>query len=127
MILMKKTDSLRFSKSTEISNEHASNLDNQIVLDADIFLSILLKLLSFVNFADSYFINTSLHKTSPFRCTNLNCLENMEGSEVMHRLWNRDLAAVLNFRHILNNLRYDGTIPVRFTRVIRIGRIRRQA
>ncbi|OAD68598.1 hypothetical protein PHYBLDRAFT_150196 [Phycomyces blakesleeanus NRRL 1555(-)] len=45
----------------------------------------------------------------------------------MHRLWNRDLAAVLNFRHILNNMRYDGTIPVRFTRVIRIGRIRRQA
>ncbi|OAD73599.1 hypothetical protein PHYBLDRAFT_145075 [Phycomyces blakesleeanus NRRL 1555(-)] len=45
----------------------------------------------------------------------------------MHRLWNQDLAAVLNFRHILNNLRYDGIIPVRFTRVIRIGRIRRQA
>ncbi|OAD74189.1 hypothetical protein PHYBLDRAFT_144645 [Phycomyces blakesleeanus NRRL 1555(-)] len=60
-------------------------------------------------------------------CTNLNCLENMDGSEVMHRLWNRDLAAVLNFRHILKNLRYDGTIPVRFTRVIRIGCIRRQA
>ncbi|OAD72563.1 hypothetical protein PHYBLDRAFT_169691 [Phycomyces blakesleeanus NRRL 1555(-)] len=60
-------------------------------------------------------------------CTNLNYLENMDGSEVMHRLWNRDLAAVLNFRHILNNLRYDGIIPVRFTRVIRIGRIRRQA
>ncbi|KAL0082482.1 hypothetical protein J3Q64DRAFT_1836753 [Phycomyces blakesleeanus] len=52
---------------------------------------------------------------------------NMDGSEVMHRLWNRDLAAVLNFRHILNNLRYDGIIPVRFTHVIRIGRIRRQA
>ncbi|OAD74236.1 hypothetical protein PHYBLDRAFT_167659 [Phycomyces blakesleeanus NRRL 1555(-)] len=51
----------------------------------------------------------------------------MDGSEVMHRLWNRDLAAVLNFRHILKNLRYDGTIPVRFTRVIRIGCIRRQA
>ncbi|OAD80985.1 hypothetical protein PHYBLDRAFT_138532 [Phycomyces blakesleeanus NRRL 1555(-)] len=51
----------------------------------------------------------------------------MDRSEVMHRLWNRDLATVLNFRHILNNLRYDGTIPVRFTRVIRIGRIRRQA
>ncbi|OAD79320.1 hypothetical protein PHYBLDRAFT_75496 [Phycomyces blakesleeanus NRRL 1555(-)] len=51
----------------------------------------------------------------------------MDGSEVMHHLWNRDLAAVLNFRYILNNLRYDGTIPVRFTRVIRIGRIRRQA
>ncbi|OAD68875.1 hypothetical protein PHYBLDRAFT_172725 [Phycomyces blakesleeanus NRRL 1555(-)] len=66
-------------------------------------------------------------ETSPFGCTNLNCLENMDRSEVMHRLWNRDLAAVLNFRHILNNLRYNGTIPVRFTRVIRIGRIRRQA
>ncbi|OAD67085.1 hypothetical protein PHYBLDRAFT_67225 [Phycomyces blakesleeanus NRRL 1555(-)] len=66
-------------------------------------------------------------ETSPFRCTNLNCLENMDGSEVMHLWWNQDVAAVLNFRHILNNLRYDGTIPVRFTRVIRIGRIRRQA
>ncbi|OAD81455.1 hypothetical protein PHYBLDRAFT_139007 [Phycomyces blakesleeanus NRRL 1555(-)] len=51
----------------------------------------------------------------------------MDGSEVIHRLWNRDLAAVLNFRHILNNLRYYGTIPLRFTRVIRIGCIRRQA
>ncbi|OAD74605.1 hypothetical protein PHYBLDRAFT_145037 [Phycomyces blakesleeanus NRRL 1555(-)] len=51
----------------------------------------------------------------------------MDGAEVMHRLWNRVLASVLNFRHILNILRYDGTIPVRFTRVIRIGRIRRQA
>ncbi|OAD76188.1 hypothetical protein PHYBLDRAFT_166162 [Phycomyces blakesleeanus NRRL 1555(-)] len=61
------------------------------------------------------------------KCTNLNCLENMDRSEVMHRLWNRDVASVLNFRHILNNLRYAGTIPVRFTRVIRIGRIRRQA
>ncbi|OAD80418.1 hypothetical protein PHYBLDRAFT_137974 [Phycomyces blakesleeanus NRRL 1555(-)] len=29
----------------------------------------------------------------------------MDGSEVMHRLWNRDLAAVLNFRNILKNLR----------------------
>ncbi|OAD66105.1 hypothetical protein PHYBLDRAFT_152903 [Phycomyces blakesleeanus NRRL 1555(-)] len=108
-----KTDSLQFSKAIEISNEHASNLDSQIVLDADIFLSILLKLLSFVNFADS--------------CTNLNCLENMDGSEVMHRLWNRDIASVLNFRYILNNLRCDGTISVRFTRLIRIGRIRRKA
>ncbi|OAD79460.1 hypothetical protein PHYBLDRAFT_162528 [Phycomyces blakesleeanus NRRL 1555(-)] len=57
---IKNTHSLRFSKSTEISNEHTSNLDSQIVLDADIFLSILLKLLSSVNFTDLYFISTSL-------------------------------------------------------------------
>ncbi|KAJ2535286.1 hypothetical protein EV175_006932, partial [Coemansia sp. RSA 1933] len=32
------------------------------------------------------------------------------------RLWNRDLAAVLNFRHILNGLREDGFRPARFER-----------
>ncbi|OAD80335.1 hypothetical protein PHYBLDRAFT_61385 [Phycomyces blakesleeanus NRRL 1555(-)] len=74
-----------------------------------------------------YLIRIRIIPTVAELCTNLNCLENMDGSEVMHRLWNQDLAAVLNFRHILNNLRYDGIIPVRFTRVIRIGRIRRQA
>ncbi|OAD66688.1 hypothetical protein PHYBLDRAFT_152237 [Phycomyces blakesleeanus NRRL 1555(-)] len=51
----------------------------------------------------------------------------MSSLQLEHNLWNRHLAAVLNFRHILNNLRYYGTIPLRFTRVIRIGCIRRQA
>ncbi|OAD71557.1 hypothetical protein PHYBLDRAFT_170217 [Phycomyces blakesleeanus NRRL 1555(-)] len=64
---------------------------------------------------------------SLLRCTNLNCLENMDGSEVMHRLWNRDLAAVLNFRHILNQVSHDDTISERFTRVIQIGLNRIQA
>ncbi|OAD70380.1 hypothetical protein PHYBLDRAFT_171758 [Phycomyces blakesleeanus NRRL 1555(-)] len=88
----------------------------------------------FCQFFSSYFLLSTLLirillilALIAIKCTNLNCLENMDGSEVMHRLWNRDVASVLNFRHILNNLRYDGTIPVRFTRVIRIGRIRRQA
>ncbi|KAI9319079.1 hypothetical protein BX666DRAFT_1854778 [Dichotomocladium elegans] len=30
------------------------------------------------------------------------------------RLWNRDTAAVLNFRHILLSLRTNGEIPERF-------------
>ncbi|KAG0183739.1 hypothetical protein DFQ28_001086, partial [Apophysomyces sp. BC1034] len=33
-----------------------------------------------------------------------------------YRLWNRDLAAVLNFRHILNGLREEGVTPVWFQR-----------
>ncbi|KAJ2499196.1 hypothetical protein GGH96_003710 [Coemansia sp. RSA 1972] len=32
------------------------------------------------------------------------------------KLWNRDLAAVLNFRHILFSLRETGTVPTRFQR-----------
>ncbi|KAL0074264.1 hypothetical protein F4703DRAFT_1745221, partial [Phycomyces blakesleeanus] len=47
--------------------------------------------------------------------------------KVMHRLWNRDLAAVLNFRHILNQVSHDDTISERFTRVIQIGLNRIQA
>ncbi|OAD69233.1 hypothetical protein PHYBLDRAFT_172486 [Phycomyces blakesleeanus NRRL 1555(-)] len=61
------------------------------------------------------------------RCNNLNCLENTDQSEGMHRSWNRDLASFLSFQHILNDPRYNGTIPERLTRVIQIGRIRRQA
>ncbi|KAI7870058.1 hypothetical protein BDF14DRAFT_1778913, partial [Spinellus fusiger] len=32
------------------------------------------------------------------------------------RLWNRDLAATLNFRHILMSQRENGTSPERFCR-----------
>nr|KAI9322101.1 hypothetical protein BX666DRAFT_2016927 [Dichotomocladium elegans] len=46
------------------------------------------------------------------RCTNLNCLKSMEFSR--SRLWNRDTAAVLNFRHILLSLRTNGEILERF-------------
>ncbi|KAJ2482397.1 hypothetical protein IWW56_001054 [Coemansia sp. RSA 2131] len=35
---------------------------------------------------------------------------------VKRRLWNRDLAAVLNFRSILFSLRETGTVPLRFQR-----------
>lgn len=46
------------------------------------------------------------------RCNNRTCLESMND----RRLWNRDLAAVLNFRWILRELRTNGTRPARFRR-----------
>ncbi|KAK9703471.1 hypothetical protein K7432_010712, partial [Basidiobolus ranarum] len=46
-------------------------------------------------------------------CTNQNCLKTTPTSSI-RRLWNRDLAAVLNFRHILASLREKGTRPDRF-------------
>ncbi|OAD73920.1 hypothetical protein PHYBLDRAFT_168345 [Phycomyces blakesleeanus NRRL 1555(-)] len=46
------------------------------------------------------------------KCTDPNCLEDIYSLHFEYRLWNRDIAAVLNFRNILKNLRYDGTIPV---------------
>ncbi|KAJ2125315.1 hypothetical protein IW147_000961, partial [Coemansia sp. RSA 720] len=48
-------------------------------------------------------------------CTQFECnyLGKKEG-KVKRRLWNRDLLAVLNFRHILVSLREGGTIPRRF-------------
>ncbi|OAD73919.1 hypothetical protein PHYBLDRAFT_168344 [Phycomyces blakesleeanus NRRL 1555(-)] len=39
------------------------------------------------------------------KCTGLNCLENMASLHFEYRLWNRDLVAVLNPRHIINQLR----------------------
>ncbi|KAK9702734.1 hypothetical protein K7432_011095 [Basidiobolus ranarum] len=47
------------------------------------------------------------------RYTNQNCLKTAPASSI-RRLWNRDLAAVLNFRHILTSLREKGTRPDRF-------------
>ncbi|KAI9225859.1 MAG: hypothetical protein DHS80DRAFT_33285 [Piptocephalis tieghemiana] len=37
-------------------------------------------------------------------------------STASHRLWNRDVAAALNLRHILDGLRSDGATPIRFQR-----------
>ncbi|KAI8089059.1 uncharacterized protein BX664DRAFT_239354, partial [Halteromyces radiatus] len=52
------------------------------------------------------------------RCTNQTCVEAIRsnGFEKGYRLWNRDLAAALNFLHILRGLREDGVIPARFRR-----------
>ena len=47
------------------------------------------------------------------RCTNQTCQQACGGHD---RLWNRDLLAVLNFRHILNGLRVEGERPERFRR-----------
>lgn len=46
------------------------------------------------------------------RCTNQNCMQPVQST----RLYNRDVAAVCNFRHILQGLRVDGTRPLRFRR-----------
>ncbi|KAJ2480726.1 hypothetical protein IWW56_002239 [Coemansia sp. RSA 2131] len=42
--------------------------------------------------------------------------EGEKKGDVKRRLWNRDLAAVLNFRNILFSLRETGTVPLRFQR-----------
>ncbi|KAJ2714405.1 hypothetical protein H4R19_001746 [Coemansia spiralis] len=53
------------------------------------------------------------------RCNSDQCMEAMaqgNGSEERWRLWNRDMAAAINFRDILFSLREDGVIPDRFRR-----------
>lgn len=50
------------------------------------------------------------------RCTNQSCMEQPSGYTVVSKLWNRDLLACLNFRHILHNLRSSGARPDRFQR-----------
>ncbi|KAL0086825.1 hypothetical protein F4703DRAFT_1735686, partial [Phycomyces blakesleeanus] len=60
-----------------------------------------------------------------FSCTNLNCSENMDLSQVNYRLWSQDLAVALNFRHILNHLSHTVRIPERLAEIIKIGRTRR--
>ena len=47
------------------------------------------------------------------RYTNRTCQQARGGR---YRLWNRDLLAVLNFRHILNGLGAEGVRPPRFLR-----------
>ncbi|KAJ2226577.1 hypothetical protein IWW45_007405, partial [Coemansia sp. RSA 485] len=52
------------------------------------------------------------------RCQNENCLESVAGPKGFkrRRLWNRDIAAVLNLKHILVDLRENICIPERFSR-----------
>ncbi|KAG1197675.1 hypothetical protein G6F70_006436 [Rhizopus microsporus] len=50
------------------------------------------------------------------RCTNPYCRPAMAASD-RYRLWNRDVAACLNYMHILRGLRRNGMVPDRFLRV----------
>ncbi|PHZ09425.1 uncharacterized protein RHIMIDRAFT_299849 [Rhizopus microsporus ATCC 52813] len=50
------------------------------------------------------------------RCKNQQCLEDTTGTISRRRLWNRDMVATLNFRHILFGLRENGKRPERFCR-----------
>ncbi|KAI9269577.1 hypothetical protein EDC94DRAFT_639311 [Helicostylum pulchrum] len=50
------------------------------------------------------------------RCTNENCLQDSKEFLVRRRFYNRDMAATLNFRHILFSLRENGIRPERFVR-----------
>ncbi|KAG1167880.1 hypothetical protein G6F70_009355 [Rhizopus microsporus] len=49
------------------------------------------------------------------RCTNPYCRPTMAALD-RHRLWNRDVAACLNYMHILRGLRRNGMVPDRFRR-----------
>ncbi|KAI9251147.1 hypothetical protein EDC94DRAFT_498481, partial [Helicostylum pulchrum] len=54
-------------------------------------------------------------------CTNLKCLKSQTITEDVqkfnnYRLWNRDLAAVLNFRNIVFSLRATSQKPASFSR-----------
>ncbi|OAD67018.1 hypothetical protein PHYBLDRAFT_151960 [Phycomyces blakesleeanus NRRL 1555(-)] len=48
-------------------------------------------------------------------------LQVMASLKFEHRLRNKDLAAVLNFRYILNQLRHICSMPEVFARVIQVG------
>ncbi|KAL4206078.1 hypothetical protein AB4K20DRAFT_1999988 [Rhizopus microsporus] len=50
------------------------------------------------------------------RCTNPYCRPAMAAPD-RYRLWNRDVAACLNYMHILRRLRRNGVVPDRFRRV----------
>ncbi|KAI9270016.1 hypothetical protein EDC94DRAFT_334909 [Helicostylum pulchrum] len=50
------------------------------------------------------------------RCTNENCLQDNKESLVRRRFYDRDMAATLNFRHILFSLRENGIRPESFVR-----------
>ncbi|KAL4206120.1 hypothetical protein AB4K20DRAFT_1925239 [Rhizopus microsporus] len=50
------------------------------------------------------------------RCTNLYCRRAVAAPD-RYRLWNRDVAACLNYMHILRGLRRNGMVPDRFRRV----------
>ncbi|PHZ12831.1 uncharacterized protein RHIMIDRAFT_237745, partial [Rhizopus microsporus ATCC 52813] len=49
-------------------------------------------------------------------CTNLYCRPAMAAPD-RYRFWNRDVAACLNYMHILRELRRNGMVPHRFRRV----------
>ncbi|KAJ2483946.1 hypothetical protein IWW56_000092 [Coemansia sp. RSA 2131] len=51
--------------------------------------------------------------------------EGEKKGDVKRRLWNRDLAAVLNFRSILFSLRETGTVPARFQRKTKTPKTRK--
>ncbi|KAI8085694.1 hypothetical protein BDF21DRAFT_325420, partial [Thamnidium elegans] len=52
-----------------------------------------------------------------YRCTNQNCPETISSTlGFQYRLYNRDLAACLNFISIVRSLRDDGTVPEQFRR-----------
>ncbi|KAI9358206.1 hypothetical protein BD770DRAFT_419931 [Pilaira anomala] len=69
-----------------------------------------------------------------FRCLNQNCLEKQALTEkdqenIKYRLWNRDLAVVLNFKKIVINLRTTSQKPAIFLRKCRLrikSKIRRK-
>ncbi|ORE08235.1 hypothetical protein BCV72DRAFT_303884 [Rhizopus microsporus var. microsporus] len=61
---------------------------------------------------ETFKIMPTVKRHGLLRCKNQNCLKIQQTS----RLWNRDLAAVLNFRSILQSLRETGARPERFTR-----------
>ncbi|CEG80813.1 hypothetical protein RMATCC62417_15094 [Rhizopus microsporus] len=58
------------------------------------------------------------------RCINLYCRPTMAASD-RYRLWNRDVAACLNYVHILRGLRRNGMVPHRLRRVA-VAPIRRR-
>ncbi|KAJ2807082.1 hypothetical protein H4R20_001424 [Coemansia guatemalensis] len=58
------------------------------------------------------------------RCNNVTCEGrpvNSTTGDTVHRIINRDLAACMNFRHIVKGLRDHGSVPERFTRPGRAG------
>ncbi|OAD79568.1 hypothetical protein PHYBLDRAFT_162624 [Phycomyces blakesleeanus NRRL 1555(-)] len=71
----------------------------------------------FRKFCLSFYINQPKAKeclgsniSSEFGLPNQNCFEDMAPLQFEHNLWNRDLAAVLKFWHILNRLKHGGVI-----------------
>ncbi|ORE11269.1 hypothetical protein BCV72DRAFT_198104, partial [Rhizopus microsporus var. microsporus] len=50
------------------------------------------------------------------KCSNLYCRPAMAAPD-RYRLWNRNVAACLNYMHILRGLRCNGMVPHRFRRV----------
>ncbi|KAI9362853.1 hypothetical protein BD770DRAFT_407920 [Pilaira anomala] len=65
--------------------------------------------------------DSTVNNKTIYRCLNQNCLEKQALTEkdqenIKYRLWNRDLAAVLNFRKIVTSLRNTSQKPAIFLR-----------